>query len=48
MSILVGCGEENGLYTQRETIRFSIPLLAITLFVIIVVETLWWKVLGLL
>ncbi len=48
MSILVGCGEENGLYTQRETIRFSIPLLAITLFVIVVVETLWWKVLGLL
>lgn len=48
ISILVGCGEENGLYTQRETIRFSIPLLAITLFVIVVVETLWWKVLGLL
>ena len=48
MSILVGCGEENGMYTQRETIRFSVPLLLITLFVIIVVETLWWKALGLL
>ena len=48
MSILVGCGEENGMYTQRETIRFSVPLLLITLFVIVVVETLWWKALGLL
>ena len=48
MSILVGCGEENGMYTQRETIRFSVPLLLITLFVIIVVETLWWKALRLL
>lgn len=48
MSILVGCGEENGLYTQKETIRFSVPLLVITLFTVIIMETLWWKVLGLL
>lgn len=48
MSILVGSGEENGLYSQKETIRFSLPLLAIALFTIIVAETLWWQILGLL
>lgn len=47
MSILVGCGEENGLYTQRETIRFSLPLL-VTALLTILVETLWWRMLGLL
>lgn len=47
MSILVGMGEENGLYTQKETLRFSAPLLLIT-FVTLLVELLWWKLLGLL
>lgn len=47
MCILVGLGEDNGLYTQKESIRFSMPLLLITVFVIVVVETLWWKIIGL-
>ncbi|WP_101909733.1 SLC13 family permease [Marasmitruncus massiliensis] len=47
MSILVGMGEENGLYTQKESIRFSIPLFIIAFFTI-AVEVLWWMLLGLI
>ena len=47
MSILVGCGEENGLYSQRETIRFSVPLFVITI-ISVMLETIWWKIIGVL
>ena len=47
MSILVGMGEENGLYSQKETIRFSLPLLLVTFFTI-VIEVIWWMFLGLI
>ena len=45
MNILVGQGEENGLYSQKETIRFSIPLLIIV-FITLIVECGWWSILG--
>lgn len=48
MNVLVGQGEGNGLYSQRETIKLGIPMIAIVYFTTVVVETLWWKLLGIL
>lgn len=48
MSILVGQGEKNGLYSTKETIRFSVPLLGITFTTIVVFQVLWWEILGIL
>lgn len=47
MCILVGLGEENGLYSQKESIRFSLPLLGITFITTALAEVLWWKLIGL-
>ena len=46
-NILVGVGEENGLYSQKETIRLGIPLIVMVYFITVVIQTLWWSVLGL-
>lgn len=46
LNILVGQGEENGMYTQRETIRIGIPLL-IPVFITIIFAVAWFSVLGL-
>ena len=43
--MLVGQGEENGMYTQNETIKLGAPL-TIVVFIVIVVAVVWWKVLG--
>ena len=48
MNVLVGVGEGNGLYSQKETIRLGIPLIAVVYFITVVVQTLWWKALGLI
>lgn len=48
MNVLVGQGEGNGLYSQKETMKLGIPMIGIVYFTTVVVETLWWKVLGLL
>lgn len=47
LNILVGQGEENGMYTQKETAKISLPLL-LAVFVTIVVSTGWWSLLGLM
>ena len=47
MNILVGLGEKNGMYSQKETLRFCFPLFLIT-FAVILVETLWWELIGLI
>jgi di/tricarboxylate transporter len=48
MNILVGVGEENGAYSEREPLRFTIPLLLIAYFVIVLLEIPWWIFVGLL
>ena len=45
LNMLVGQGEENGMYTQNETIKLGAPL-TIVVFIVIVVAVVWWKVLG--
>lgn len=46
--MLVGQGEENGMYTQKETIRLGIPLTVVVFIVTVLVEIPWWKLLGML
>ena len=48
LNMLVGLGEENGMYTQRETLRLGIPLTAVVFLVVLCVELPWWRFLGLL
>jgi di/tricarboxylate transporter len=48
LNMLVGQGEENGMYTQKETIRLGIPLIAVVFVVMLLVEIPWWKLIGLL
>jgi len=47
ISILIGVGEENGLYSDREVRRMSLPLLAMVFIVVLGVLLPWWKLLGL-
>ena len=47
LNMLVGQGEENGMYTQKETIKMSLPLL-IAVLVTVVISVGWWSVLGLI
>lgn len=47
LNMLVGQGEENGMYTQRETLKISLPLLLAVLLTI-VLSVFWWSFLGLL
>lgn len=47
LNILVGQGEENGMYTQRETIKMSLPLL-LALLITIAASVGWWSLLGLM
>ena len=48
MNMLVGQGEANGLYSQRETIRFGIPFIIVVYILTMFVETFWWRLIGLL
>ncbi len=47
LNMLVGQGKENGMYTQRETLKMSLPLLCAVL-VTVVCAVFWWGALGLL
>ena len=46
LNMLVGQGEENGMYTQKETIRLGVPL-TVVVFILVLVEVLWWNIVGL-
>jgi di/tricarboxylate transporter len=48
LNMLVGLGDENGMYTQKETIRLGIPLIVVVYIITVVVEIPWWHVTGLL
>lgn len=47
LAILVGMGEDNGMYTEKETIKFGVPFIAVIFIITILVEIPWWKVIGL-
>lgn len=46
LNILVGQGEENGMYSQKEAMRLGIPL-TIVIFVVVLVEVAYWQIIGL-
>ncbi|WP_428559524.1 MAG: SLC13 family permease [Solidesulfovibrio sp. DCME] len=48
MNILVGLGEKQGMYTDKDVIRFGIPLTAIVFILPLAVVVPWWKIIGLL
>lgn len=47
LAILVGLGEDNGLYTEKETVRFGVPFTAVLFVITVLVEIPWWKAIGL-
>lgn len=47
LNILVGQGEENGMYGQKECIRFGIPFIAVVYLMTCVIEAPWWQFCGL-
>lgn len=47
LNMLVGQGAENGMYTQRETLKMSLPLLAAVLLTVIL-SVFWWRFLKLI
>jgi di/tricarboxylate transporter len=47
LNMLVGQGEENGMYSQKETMRLGIPLTAAVFLITVAVEVPWWILLGL-
>lgn len=46
LNMLVGSGEENGMYGQRETIRIGIPLIVAMFFINICAMIPWFKIIG--
>lgn len=47
LDVLVGQGEENGMYGQKEVMRLGIPL-TIVVLVVVLFEISYWKIIGLL
>lgn len=47
LNMLVGQGEENGMYSQRETLKMGLPLLAAVL-ITVVAAVGWWRLIGLI
>lgn len=47
LAILVGTGPENGLYSEKETVRFGVPFTVVLFIISCVIELPWWKVIGL-
>lgn len=45
LNTLVGQGEENGMYSQKETIRLGLPL-TIAVFVVEAAAVSWWMLIG--
>ena len=48
ISMLVGVGEENGLYGSKEVMKLGLPLLVMVFIVVLVVQLPWWRLIGLL
>lgn len=47
LNVLVGLGEENGMYTQKETMKMGIPLL-VPVFLTVIFAVSWFSFLGLI
>lgn len=47
LNMLVGQGEDNGMYTQKETIRLGIPFIIVIYIMTVVIEVPYWTMLGL-
>ena len=47
LNMLVGQGEENGMYTAKETMLLGIPMTAIVFFIILF-AVFWWQLLGMI
>lgn len=47
LAMLVGTGEENGMYSEKETVKFGVPFTLVLFIITCVVEIPWWKVIGL-
>lgn len=47
LNILVGQGEENGMYNQKEVMRLGFPL-TIIVIMIVLIEVIYWRFTGLL
>lgn len=48
MNILVGLGDDGGMYTDKEVMKLGIPLTAVVFVVTVLVEVTWWQITGLL
>lgn len=48
LNMLVGASEETGGYTQKETIRLGVPLIAVMFIVTVGVMIPWWTLTGLI
>ena len=48
LNMLVGQGEENGMYTQKEVMRLGVPLTAVVYIICVCVLIPYWKLIGLL
>ena len=48
MNILVGLGDDGGMYTDKEVMRLGLPLTIIVFIVTVAIEVPWWKLVGLL
>ncbi len=47
LNILVGAAEDTGGYSQKETIKLGVPLIAVMFFTTMVVMVPWFSVIGL-
>ena len=47
LNMLVGLGEENGMYTQKEVMRLGIPLTVVVYITCVLIEVPYWQMIGL-
>ncbi|MEG0797949.1 MAG: anion permease [Acidaminococcaceae bacterium] len=47
LNMLVGQGEENGMYGQKECIRMGVPFIIVIYIMTVAIEVPWWKFCGL-
>lgn len=47
LNMLVGLGKDNGMYSQKETIRLGIPFIAVIYLMTVALEVPYWTLLGL-
>lgn len=48
LNILVGQGEENGMYAQKEVFRLGLPLTIVVFIITVAFEVTYWTIIGLI